>query len=188
AGVDLLAVGRLHARNFDTSVGANDRKAVRLERNDFAELAADPFRVFRRQRLGVENLYLLAVERRPGTGRRIAAADQPIDLFPGFATVDPGILGAATALIGGFGFLLFDARRFAGFDQIDRFEHGIDAHREQAIKVDGAERVGRTDWRFLLDEDVPGIEAVIRPEDRQPGFRLALDDRPIDCARATIGG
>src|SRR5215471_10292989 len=75
AGVDLLAVGRLYARDFDAAVGADDREAFRLDRDDLAELAADPLRVLGGQRLGVEDFQGLAVERRPGAGRRIAAAD-----------------------------------------------------------------------------------------------------------------
>src|SRR5260221_2641718 len=39
---------------------------------------------------------------------------------------------------------------------------------------------------LLLQQHVAGIEAVVGPEDRQSGFGLALDDRPIDGAGATV--
>ena len=93
AGVDLLAAGGLNARDLEAAVGADDRKAVGLDRDDLADLAGDAFRVFGGQRLGVENLQRLAVERRPGAGRRIAAADQAIDLLPGLAPVDLRVAG-----------------------------------------------------------------------------------------------
>ena len=128
-------------------------------------------------------LSLLAVEHGPGAGRRIAAADQPVDLLPRLAPIDLGVVGAAEAFVGRLGFVLLDARRLAGFHEIDAFQHRLDAHREQAVEIDGAERVGVGDRRFLLDQDVAGIEAVVRPEDRQAGFLLALDDRPVDRAR-----
>ncbi len=86
-----------------------------------------------------------------------------------------------------FEFVLLDARRLAGLHQIDGFEHRLDAHRKQPVEVDGAERVGRADRRLLLDQHVAGIEAVVRPEDRQAGFLFAEDDRPVDRRGAAIG-
>jgi hypothetical protein len=93
AGVDLLAVGGLHARDLEAPIGADDGEAVAFDRDDFANLAGDAFRILRRQRLGVEDLQLLAVERGPGAGRRIAAADQPVDLLPRLAPVDRALSG-----------------------------------------------------------------------------------------------
>ena len=83
-------------------------------------LPAMPFGILRRQRLGVEDLHGLAVERRPGAGRRIAAADQAIDLLPRLAPVDLGVVGAAAAFVGRLRLVLFDARRLAGLHQVDR--------------------------------------------------------------------
>src|ERR1700746_2757850 len=101
AGFDFLAVGGLDTRDFEAAVGADDGEAVGFNGDDFAELAGDSFRIFGRQRLGVEDLERLAVEQRPGAWRRIAAADQPIDLLPGLAPVDLGVVGPATALVSG---------------------------------------------------------------------------------------
>ena len=113
AGFDFLAVGGLHARDLEAPIGANHGEAVRFDHSDFAELAADSLRVFRRQRLGVEYFQLLAVERRPRARRGIATADQPVDLLPRFAPIDFGIVGAAAAFVGRFGLILFDTRRLA---------------------------------------------------------------------------
>ena len=187
AGVDLLAVGGLHAGDLEAAVGADHGEAVGFYRGDLAGLAGDALRVLRRQRLGVENLELLAVERTPGAGRRVAAADQPVDLLPRLAPIDPGVVGAAAAFVGRQRLVLLDARRLAGLHQVDRLHHGVDAHREQPVEIHGAERVGAADRRFLLQQHVAGIEAVVRPEDRQTGFLLALDDRPVDRRRAAIG-
>ena len=44
--------------------------------------------------------------------------------------------GAAAAFIGRLRFVLLDARRLAGLDQIDRFQHRLDPHREQAVEID----------------------------------------------------
>ena len=146
-----------------------------------------PFGVFRWQRLGVEYPELLAAERGPGAGRRIAAADQAIDLLPGLAPVDLGVVGAAASLVGRLRRVLLDARRLAGFDEIDQLHHGVDAHREQAVEIDGAERVGAADGRLLLQKHVTGVETVVGPEDRKTRFPLALDDRPVDGARTAVG-
>src|SRR5262245_20554666 len=100
AGFDLLAVRWLDARDLEAAVGADDRKAVCLHRHDLAELAADALWGLCRERLGVEDLELLAGELGPGTGRRIAAADQAIDLLPGLAPVYPGVVRTAAALVG----------------------------------------------------------------------------------------
>ena len=45
AGVDLLAVVGLHARDLEAAVGADDREAVGFDRDDLAELAGDALRV-----------------------------------------------------------------------------------------------------------------------------------------------
>jgi hypothetical protein len=82
AGVDLLTVGGLNAGDLEAAIGADDRKTIALDHDDLAHLAGDAFGVLGRQRLGVENLELFAVERAPSAGRRIAAADQRIELPP----------------------------------------------------------------------------------------------------------
>src|SRR5579871_3297056 len=114
AGFDLLAAVGLHAGDLEAPIGANHGEAVRLDRDDLAELAGDPLRVLGGQRLGIEYFELLAVERGPGAGRRIAAADQAIDLLPGLAPVDLGVLRTAAAFISGRRLVLLDAWRLAG--------------------------------------------------------------------------
>src|SRR5262249_46483651 len=108
AGLDLFAVGGLHAGDLEAPIGANHGEAVRLDRDDLAELAGNPLRVLGGQRLGVEDLELLAVERRPGAWRGVAAADEPVDLLPGLAPVDLGVLRAAAALVRRLRLVLLD--------------------------------------------------------------------------------
>src|SRR5476649_1192912 len=91
AGVDLLSPFGLHAGDLEAAVGADDGEAVGFDRDDLAQLAGDALGVLGRQRLGVENLKLLAVERGPRARRRIAAADEPVDLLPWLAPVDLGV-------------------------------------------------------------------------------------------------
>src|SRR5580658_6502906 len=99
AGFDLFAVGGLNAGNLEAPIGADHGEAVGFDHGNLASFAGDPLRVFRRQRLGVENFQLFAVERGPGAGRGIAAADQTIDLLPRLAPIDLGIVGTAAAFI-----------------------------------------------------------------------------------------
>src|SRR5205823_6057564 len=105
ARADLAGVG-LHARHFEASVGADHRDAVSIHSDDLAELAGDPLRALGWHRLCVENLDGLAIEGGPGGRRRVAAADQPVDLLPRFAPVDLGIAGAAAAFVGGLRLVL----------------------------------------------------------------------------------
>src|SRR5262249_11843743 len=126
AGRALGAVVGLHAQILDAAVGADDGEAVGSDLGDLAHLAADALGVARGQGLGLERLQRLALERRPRAGRRIAAADEIVDLAPGLAPVDAGIVAPAAALIGCLRVILLDARRLAGFDQVDRFQHRLD--------------------------------------------------------------
>src|SRR6185369_6460316 len=174
ARAGLLAAGGLDARDLEAPVGANDGEAVAVDGDDLTEFAADAFGILRRQRLGVEDAQLHTVDGRPGTRRRIAAADQPVDLLPRLAPVDAGVVGSALAFVSRLQMVLLDARRLAGLHEIDALEHRLNALREQAVEVNGTKRVGVADRGLLLNEDVAGIEAVVRPEDRQPGFLLTL--------------
>ena len=131
----------LHARHLEAAIGADDGETVGLDCDDLADLAGDAFGVLGRQRLGLEDLQRLAVERGPGAGRRIAAADQLIDLLPGL----PQSMFAFRRRSGLHrwpGFVLLDARGLAGLHQIDGLHHRLDAHREQPVEIDRAERVG----------------------------------------------
>src|SRR5258707_11490713 len=150
SGPDLAAVGRLYAHHLDAAVGAHNREAVGFDGDDLAHLAGDPFGIARRQRLRLEHLEGVAVEGRPGAGRRITAADEVVDLPPRLAPVDTGVVRGAAALIGRLALVLLDARRLAGFDEIDGLQHRLDPHREQAIEIDRAERILEADRRLLL--------------------------------------
>src|SRR5712692_1531187 len=118
-GADLAAVGRPDAEHADAAVRAGDREALGIDRDHFAHLAGDAGGLLGRQRFGVENLQLLAVVQRPGAGLRIAAADQIVDLRPRLAPVDARVVGRAPALVARPRFVLLDALRLAGLDEID---------------------------------------------------------------------
>src|SRR3954469_7784425 len=121
AGFDLFAVGGLHPGDLEAPVGTDHGEAIRFHRRDVTGLAGDALGVLRGQWLGVENLKLLAVERRPGAGCGVAAADEPVDLLPGLAPVDLGVVGPAAAFVGRLGFVLLEARRLAGLYEVDGF-------------------------------------------------------------------
>src|SRR5262249_4028547 len=114
AGRDLGAVGGLHAQNFDAAVGADDGEAPGRDLDDLAHLASDALGVARRQRIRLEDLQRLAVERRPRPRRRMAAADEIVDLPPGLAPIDARIVAPATTLVARLRMILLDTRRLAG--------------------------------------------------------------------------
>ena len=91
AGFDFLAVGGLHARDLEAPVGANEVKPS-ASTATLAGLAGDPFGSFAGSGLA-SKIFSLAVERRPCAGRRIAAADQPVDLLPRLAPIDLALSG-----------------------------------------------------------------------------------------------
>src|SRR5262249_49183230 len=111
---DLAAIGRLHPQDFDAAVGARYREAIGLDGDDLPHLAGNPLWVARRQRFRFEHLEVLAVQRRPRAGRRIASADEIVDLPPRLAPVDAGVIRRAAALIGRLALILLDAWRLAG--------------------------------------------------------------------------
>src|SRR5262249_61866485 len=98
-------------QNLDAAAGAADSEAVGSDLGDLAHLAADALGIARGQRLGLEHLQRLALERRPRAGRRIAAADEIVNLPPGLAPVDAGVVAPASPLIGCLRVILLDARR-----------------------------------------------------------------------------
>src|SRR6476646_8574752 len=71
---DLLAVSALAAQHFDEAAGAVNRHARRTDLDDLADLlAADRSEDAGGDLSRVEDLQLLAADRRPGGRRRIAA-------------------------------------------------------------------------------------------------------------------
>src|SRR5436190_8961169 len=105
---DLAAVGGLDPEDADAAVRARDREALAVDGDDLSHLAGDARRLFGRHRFGVENLQLFSIVQRPGAGLRIAAANQIVNLSPGLAPVDAGIVRRAPAFVGRLAFVLFD--------------------------------------------------------------------------------
>ena len=73
----------------------------------------------------------------------VEAMLESVDLLPGLAPVDLGVLRRAAALVRRFVVVLLDARRLAGLYEINAFHHRLDAERKQPVEVNRAERVGR---------------------------------------------
>ncbi len=49
-----------------------------------------------------------------------------------------------------------------------------------------AEGLAGAHGRLLLEQDVPGIHALVHPHDRHAGPRLALNDGPVERRRSTV--
>src|ERR1700751_2604970 len=86
-GINFLAVGGLNAGDLETSIGADDRDAAGVDGDNLTHLAADALRVFGRHRFRLKDPYDRAIKLRPGAGRRIADANQAIDVLPGPAPI-----------------------------------------------------------------------------------------------------
>src|SRR6202035_702300 len=93
----------------------------------------------------VVDSYLLPLNRRPGAGGWIAAANQVIDLVDVCLPVDSGFQVAAPPLVGRQFFTLRDLLTLSGNDEIRRFDQRIDPERKEAIEVHTPEGVIRSD-------------------------------------------
>ncbi len=102
--------------------------------------------------------------------------------------IDLRLGGAAPALVARLRLVLHRLGVPAGDDQVGRLQHRGHAQREQPLEIDAAERVVGADRRFLLQDHRALVEPVGRPEDGEPGPRLAADDRPVDRAGAAVRG
>jgi len=67
----------------------------------------------------------------------------------------------------------------SGNHQVRRFQHRLNAHREQALEVHRAERVVGADRVSFCRNHRPFIQIVGRPEDAEAGLRVAADDRQL---------
>ena len=95
---------------------------------------------------------------------RIAAADQVVNFLRRLGPIDFGVLVAAWRIVSCFRFVLDDARRVAGVDQVDGFADGFHAKRENFVEIERTGGVVGIDLNFLLQQNRPGIDALIDPE------------------------
>lgn len=58
--------------------------------------------------------------------------------------------------------------------------HAFDAFREEKAVVQGADGVIREDLTLLLEQKVPGVQTIVRPEDGKPPFLVPMDEGPRD--------
>ena len=134
----------------------------------------------------VEDIDLLAFDGAPRARRGIGGADQVVDLGDGLGPIDLGHLFLEPALVGLLGVVLGDLRRLAGFDEIDRLHHGVDAERKELLEIDIAQRLVGADRHFLLQQDRPLIEPLVGPEDGKARLGAAHGDRPVDGRRPAV--
>ena len=88
----------------------------------------------------------------------------------------------------GLGFVLDNARRTAGVNQIDRFTSGLNTEREEFIEVEGSGCLFRADLDFFLNQYRTGINALVYPEPGDAGLFLTIDQGPVNRTPAAVFG
>src|SRR5712691_6822729 len=83
-------------------------------------------------------------------------------------------------------FVLHDAGRISGFNQIYRLAYRFHSHGKKFVEVQRSGCVIRVDWDFLLQENRASIDPLIYPKERDTGFALSFDQRPVDRATTTV--
>src|SRR5882672_9123503 len=183
---DFLAFFVLRLEDLDTPALRGDEKALRADLRYLADLAFHGAERAHEMLAAVENLDFLAVQRGPGSRRRIAAADEVVREIDVARPVDLRLGGAAPALVAGLALVLDDLAVLAGHDEVRRLDHRLDAHGKEPVEIDGPQRVVGADRRLLLQDHRTLVEPVVRAEDGEPGLGIAADDRPVDRARSPV--
>src|SRR5580658_3776048 len=156
---DLLAVIEAAAQQLDGAAGRVDGDARRRRRDDLAGAMA----LHRGEGAGdmllrVEEVEPAAAERRPGAGRRVAAADQIVDGLDMMAPVDARFRFAHPAFVGRLAFVLRLLPSLARSDEIGGLEQRRHAQRKDLVEIDAAQRVVGEDLDFLLQDDGTFVE------------------------------
>ncbi|HMO55391.1 MAG TPA: hypothetical protein PJ994_12865, partial [Tepidiformaceae bacterium] len=82
--------------------------------------------------------------------------------------------------------VLLDARGIAFGHQPHGFGERIDSHGEEVVEVEPAHRLVGADDAGLLEQDRPGIDPIVRPENRKAGLLRPEDDGPVHRRRAAV--
>lgn len=56
--------------------------------------------------------------------------------------------------------------------------HPFDAFGEEEAVVQTAHSVVREDLTLLLEQKVPSVQAIVRPEDAEPSFFVSMNEGP----------
>src|SRR5882672_5079577 len=184
----LLAVFVLRFEDLDPPALGGDEETRGADLGNLSDFALYRPEGAKQVLAAVEDLQLLAVERGPGAGGGIAAAYEVVGEVDVGRPVDFRFGGAAPALVARLAFVLDRFAVLARHHQVGCFQHRLDPHGEKAVEIDAAQRIVGADRRFLLQDHRAFVEAVVRPEDREPGLGIAADERPVDRARATVFG
>src|SRR5579863_956244 len=180
---EFLAVLRAQGEDFDLPALRAHQQTLLPDVGDRADLALDLAEGAREMFARLEHSQLLAVQERPRRRRRIAAADEVVDLVDVIVPVDLSFRVAAPTLVARLRLVLHRRLGAAADDEIRGLLERLDAHRVQAVEIDRAQRVIGPDRSLLLQEHRTLVESVARPKDREPGARVAANDRPVDGAR-----
>ena len=127
-----------------------------------------------------------ATPERMGPRLRVTATDQVVHLALRTAPVDAGVRVAEERIVCCEALVLWLARRASGGDQLHAVQHDLHAEREERLVVERPGRVVRRDGGFALEQDRPGVDAGVGPEDGDAGARLAPDQLPGDGAPAAV--
>src|ERR1019366_4406363 len=184
---DFLAAVPADALHLDEAALAMDHDIGAVSRHDLADLfalhlgegAGDALRA-------LEQEQLLAVERGPGAGRRIAAANEVVGEVDVRGPVDVGFGIADDAFVAGVGFVLLMCFGGAGDDLVGGLQQAGDARREHLVEVEGAERVVVLDRDGLRQDDRALVQTVGGAEYGKTGFLAAEDDRPAHGRGAAV--
>src|SRR6266851_1079328 len=181
SGGYFLAVLEATAQHLDEAALAMDHDACGARIDHFAEaraldLGEGPSDVLAR----VEQIEAAAIDRRPGAGRRVAAANEVVSDLDMVGPVDARFRRAHPALVCGLALVLMALLRLAGDDEVGRLEQSGHAQREDPVEIEAAHGVVRPDRNFLLQQDGPFVEPFHRPEDAEARAAAPEHDRPID--------
>src|SRR5579862_2938714 len=149
-GRQLLAALGLQPEHLDLSALGGDTEAFGAKCRHLADRTLDRAEGAEPVLSRIEDLDLAATEGRPCAGRRVAAADQVVDVIDVVMPVDAGLGGAAPAFVGRSAFVLDRFAVAARDDQVGRLQHRCDAQREEMVEVEAADRVVGADGDLLL--------------------------------------
>src|SRR5712692_1913983 len=112
----------------------------------------------------------------------IATADEIVDFLRWSGPVDARMHIATRRIVVRLCFVLHDPGWIPGFNQIHRLAYRFHSHREKFVEVKRSGCVIWVDCDFLLQENRAGIDPLIHPKERNAGFALSFDQRPVDRA------
>src|SRR4029453_2264247 len=140
-GAYFLAVFTSRPEHFDDTALCGDIEARLGDGRHFAHFARDLRKAVKWAFARVEDLQLLAVQRRPRPRRGIAAPNQVVDEVDMMCPMNARLGFPAPPLVAFLRFILHDFPVLAGENEIGGFEHRFHAHREELVEIDVPDRL-----------------------------------------------